>query len=72
LCREIRRTIIERGCKPDRVHQMMPHAGLRLREIEPTVGVTVTFDSEETLSADQQRDGWQAILNNSKRYQNEA
>jgi hypothetical protein len=51
---------------------MMPHAGLRLREIEPTVGVTVTFDSEETLSADQQRDGWQAILNNSKRYQNEA
>ena len=32
------------------------------------VSVTVTFDSEETHSADQQRDGWQAILNNFKKY----
>lgn len=40
-------------------------------EFVPTpegVSVTVTFDSEETHSADQQRDGWQAILNNFKRY----
>jgi hypothetical protein len=26
--------------------------------------VRVTFDSESTHSIDQQRDGWQAILNN--------
>ena len=32
------------------------------------VVVTVTFDSEETHSVDQQRDGWQAILNNFKKY----
>jgi uncharacterized protein YndB with AHSA1/START domain len=33
-------------------------------------GVTVreTFDAEETHSIDQQRDGWQAILNNFKRH----
>jgi len=32
------------------------------------VSVRVTFDSESTHSADQQRDGWQAILNNFARH----
>ena len=32
------------------------------------VGVTVTFDTEETHSVDQQREGWQAILDNFKKY----
>ena len=36
---------------------------------EPTgVGVRVTFDSETTHSTEQQRDGWQAILNNFARH----
>ena len=36
---------------------------------EPTgVGVRVTFDSESTHPTDQQRDGWQAILNNFARH----
>ena len=36
---------------------------------EPTgVGVRVTFDSDTTHSTEQQRDGWQAILNNFARY----
>jgi uncharacterized protein YndB with AHSA1/START domain len=30
--------------------------------------VTETFDAEETNSIDMQRDGWQAILNNFKKY----
>lgn len=30
--------------------------------------VKVTFDAEETHSVEQQRDGWQAILDNFKRY----
>jgi uncharacterized protein YndB with AHSA1/START domain len=32
------------------------------------VRVRVTFDSESTHSVEQQRDGWQAILNNFARY----
>ena len=32
------------------------------------VTVRVTFDAEETHSIDQQRTGWQAILDNFKRY----
>lgn len=32
------------------------------------VQVRVTFDGEQTHSVDQQRDGWQAILNNFARY----
>lgn len=32
------------------------------------VTVRVTFDAEETHSMEQQRDGWQAILNNFARY----
>ena len=36
---------------------------------EPTgVGVRVTFDSETTHAIGQQRDGWQAILNNFARH----
>jgi hypothetical protein len=36
---------------------------------DPTgVGVRVTFDSESTHPTDQQRDGWQAILNNFARH----
>ena len=38
--------------------------------VEGAKGVTVqvTFDSEQTHSLEQQRDGWQAILNNFKRH----
>ncbi len=32
------------------------------------VKVSVSFDSEDTYSTEQQRDGWQAILNNFKRH----
>lgn len=32
------------------------------------VTVRVTFDAEATHSMDQQRDGWQAILNNFTRH----
>lgn len=32
------------------------------------VNVSVTFDAETTHSVEQQRDGWQAILNNFKRH----
>ena len=32
------------------------------------VAISVTFDSEDTHSIEQQRDGWQAILNNFARY----
>ncbi len=32
------------------------------------VSVSVTFDSEQTHSIEQQRDGWQAILNNFTRH----
>lgn len=32
------------------------------------ITVRVTFDAEETHSIDQQRDGWQAILNNFARH----
>jgi hypothetical protein len=31
-------------------------------------GVQVTFDSDPTYSIEQQRDGWQAILNNFARH----
>jgi uncharacterized protein YndB with AHSA1/START domain len=32
------------------------------------VRVTVTFDAEDTFPVDQQRAGWQAILDNFRRY----
>ena len=35
---------------------------------EKGVTVRVTFDAESTHSIDQQRDGWQAILNSFKSY----
>jgi uncharacterized protein YndB with AHSA1/START domain len=34
----------------------------------PAVTVTVTFDAEETHSVEQQREGWQAILDNFARH----
>jgi len=37
-------------------------------ELSSGVAVTVTFDSEETHSEEQQRAGWQAILDNFARY----
>jgi uncharacterized protein YndB with AHSA1/START domain len=33
-----------------------------------TTEVVETFDAEDSHSADMQRDGWQAILNNFKKY----
>ena len=47
--------------------------GGRKAEVEFTPGpkdvaVRVTFDSEETHSVEQQRDGWQAILDNFARH----
>ena len=35
---------------------------------DDAVIVRVTFDSEDTHSTEQQRDGWQSILNNFKRH----
>jgi uncharacterized protein YndB with AHSA1/START domain len=42
----------------------------RVEFTEDPVGVivTITFDSEETHSIEQQREGWQAILNRFQRY----
>jgi len=37
-------------------------------EVPEGVKVTVTFDAETTHTEDQQREGWQAILNNFKRH----
>lgn len=43
---------------------------LTVEFIECTEGITVreTFDAEETFSVEQQRSGWQSILNRFKRY----
>ncbi len=55
-------------------HQLIEYAfGNRAARVEFLPGpagilVRVAFDSESTHSASQQRDGWQAILNNFKRY----
>lgn len=38
-------------------------ARVEFAEGPPGVSVTVTFDAEQTHSIEQQRDGWQAILN---------
>ncbi len=38
-------------------------ARVEFAEGQSGVSVTVTFDAEQTHSIDQQRDGWQAILN---------
>jgi uncharacterized protein YndB with AHSA1/START domain len=55
-------------------HQLIEYAfGDRTARVEfgesvAGVSVTVSFDSETTHSIEQQRDGWQAILNNFSRY----
>jgi uncharacterized protein YndB with AHSA1/START domain len=55
-------------------HQLIEYAfGDRTARVEfgespDGVSVTVSFDSETTHSIEQQRDGWQAILNNFSRY----
>ncbi len=56
------------------MHQLIEYSfGDRLAKVEfeeGTMGirVRVTFDAEQTHSIEQQRDGWQAILNNFARY----
>jgi uncharacterized protein YndB with AHSA1/START domain len=55
-------------------HKLIEYSfGDRTAEVEFTpgpngVGVHVTFDSEPTHSIEQQREGWQAILNNFARH----
>ncbi|QLQ33647.1 MAG: SRPBCC domain-containing protein [Candidatus Thiothrix singaporensis] len=55
-------------------HQLIEYAfGDRTAQVAFTdspegVNVSVTFDAETTHSVEQQRDGWQAILNNFKRH----
>lgn len=55
-------------------HQLIEYAfGDRIGTVEfmdgtPGVTVTVTFDSETTHSEDQQRTGWQAILDSFSRH----
>ncbi|MEQ1802897.1 MAG: SRPBCC family protein [Gammaproteobacteria bacterium] len=55
-------------------HRLIEYSlGDRAATVEFTEGpsgisVRVTFDSEETHSIEQQRDGWQAILNRFKQY----
>lgn len=44
------------------------HAKVEFAPGPEGVSVRVTFDSEETHSIEQQRDGWQAILDNFKRH----
>ena len=43
-------------------------ARVEFTQVADGVDVRVTFDAETTHSIDQQRDGWQAILNNFARY----
>lgn len=43
-------------------------AQVEFSDIPEGVRVRVTFDNESTHSIEQQRDGWQAILNNFARY----
>lgn len=43
-------------------------AKVEFSETPSGINVKVTFDSEDSHSIDQQRDGWQAILNNFKRH----
>lgn len=44
------------------------HARIEFAETSGGVRVRVSFDSEPTHSIDQQREGWQAIMNNFKRH----
>jgi len=43
-------------------------ASVKFTETPSGVHVTVEFDGEDTHSVEQQREGWQAILNNFKRH----
>lgn len=43
-------------------------ARVEFRQAPQGVTVRVTFDTESTFSVDQQRQGWQAILDNFKRH----
>jgi len=55
-------------------HQLIEYSfGDRSAQVEFAEGtsgvhVTVTFDAESSHTEEQQRDGWQAILNNFKRH----
>jgi uncharacterized protein YndB with AHSA1/START domain len=44
------------------------NAKVEFSETPSGINVRVTFDAEDSHSIDQQRDGWQAILNNFKRH----
>lgn len=44
------------------------HAAVEFDEAEEGVRVTVSFDSEDSHSLEQQREGWQAILNRFKEH----
>lgn len=44
------------------------NAQVTFTQVTNGVEVTVTFDAETTHTIEQQRDGWQAILNNFKRH----
>lgn len=48
------------------------HAEVRFDPTPEGVRVTVTFDAETTFSEEQQRSGWQAILDNFARHVGEA
>ena len=41
---------------------------VEFKEVQAGVAVTITFDSEPTHSEEQQREGWQAILENFSRH----
>lgn len=47
------------------------HAEVRFADSPGGVNVQVTFDTEPTHSLEQQRTGWQAILDNFRRYTEE-
>jgi len=44
------------------------HVSIMFKEAPSGVSITQTFDPEDTNSEEIQRSGWQAILNNFKRY----
>ncbi|MEZ5535254.1 MAG: SRPBCC family protein [Thiolinea sp.] len=44
------------------------NAQVEFAETPEGINVRVTFDAEDTHSVEQQRDGWQAILDNFKRH----
>lgn len=44
------------------------HVAVNFNEMQDGVNVSVMFDPEKENSMERQRDGWQAILNNFKKY----